>query len=163
MAGTLYHISVCLNHQIRTFEVGARETLLHMIREQAGLTGTKCGCNLGECGACTVILDKKAVNSCCVLAQQADGSEVVTIEGLGTQEHPHPLQRAFADVGAIQCGFCTPGMILSAKALLDRIPSPSHEEIRDALSGNLCRCTGYEKIIQAVELAAKIINGDVMG
>ena len=153
-------IQVSLNGQVRAFQVEPQETLLHLIREQAGLTGTKCGCDLGECGACTVILDGRAVNSCCVLACQTDGRQVTTIEGLGTPERPHPLQRAFADAGAIQCGFCTPGMILSAKALLDETPSPSREEIRSALSGNLCRCTGYAKIVEAVELAVQYIAAE---
>ncbi|WP_369283826.1 (2Fe-2S)-binding protein [Oscillibacter sp. GMB15532] len=148
-------ITVRLNHELRTFNTDAQETLLHLIREKARLTGTKCGCDLGECGACTVILDGRAVNSCCVLAEQVNGREVETIEGIGTLEHPHPLQQAFMDAGAIQCGFCTPGMILSAKALLDHTPHPSRADIQKAMSGNLCRCTGYTKIIEAVELAAE--------
>ena len=147
-------ITVHLNHEPRTFDVDPHETLLHLLREKARLTGTKCGCDLGECGACTVILDGRAVNSCCVLAEQVNGRRVVTIEGLGTLASPHPLQQAFVDTGAIQCGFCTPGMILSAAALLNRNPSPGRAEIQKALSGNLCRCTGYTKIIEAVELAA---------
>lgn len=147
-------ITVDLNHQLRTFTVEPQETLLQLVRNRAKLTGTKCGCDLGECGACTVILDGRAINSCCVLAQQVDGHMVETIEGIGTAEHPHPLQQAFIDAGAIQCGFCTPGMILSAKALLDRSPNPSEDEIQLAMSGNLCRCTGYTKIIEAVQLAA---------
>lgn len=148
-------ITIQLNHELRTFTAEPQETLLHLIREKAKLTGTKCGCDLGECGACTVILDGRAVNSCCVLAQQVNGHEVETIEGISTPEHPHPLQQAFMDAGAIQCGFCTPGMILSAKALLDRNPHHSRAEIQKALSGNLCRCTGYSKIIEAMELAAE--------
>lgn len=148
-------ITVYLNHEPRAFDVEPRETLLHLIREKARLTGTKCGCDLGECGACTVLLDGRAINSCCVLAEQVDGRRVETIEGIGAAGAPHPLQQAFMDAGAIQCGFCTPGMILSAKALLDRSPNPSRAEIREALSGNLCRCTGYAKIIEAVELAAE--------
>ena len=148
-------ISITLNGAPRSFAVEPRETLLFLIRERAGLKGTKCGCELGECGACTVLLDGLPVNSCCVLAEQADGHAVETIEGLGTAERPHPLQTAFVEAGAIQCGFCTPGMILSAKALLDSVPQPSDAEIRAALSGNLCRCTGYEKIVAAVRLAAE--------
>ncbi len=148
-------ITLNLNHTVRSFTVEPQETLLHLIREKAGLTGTKCGCNMGECGACTVILNGRAVNSCCVLAEQAHGCTVETIEGIGSAGHPHPLQQAFVDAGAIQCGFCTPGMILSAKALLDRNPDPSEEDIRLAMSGNLCRCTGYTKIIDAVALAAQ--------
>ena len=152
-------ISLRLNGRERRFRVEERETLLRVLRERAGLTGAKKGCDLGECGACTVILIGRAVNSCCVFAVQADGGTVETIEGLGTPDKPHPLQRAFIDAGAIQCGFCTPGMILAAKALLDREPHPSREAIRRALSGNLCRCTGYEKIERAVELAAEAISG----
>ena len=154
-------ISLRLNGRERRFRVEERETLLRVLRERAGLTGAKKGCDLGECGACTVILNGRAVNSCCVFAVQADGGTVETIEGLGTPDKPHPLQRAFIDAGAIQCGFCTPGMILAAKALLDREPHPSREAIRRALSGNLCRCTGYEKIERAVELAAEAISGRV--
>ncbi len=152
-------ISLRLNGRERRFRVEERETLLRVLRERAGLTGAKKGCDLGECGACTVILNGRAVNSCCVFAVQADGGSVETIEGLGTPDKPHPLQQAFIDAGAIQCGFCTPGMILAAKALLDREPHPSREAIRRALSGNLCRCTGYEKIERAVELAAEAISG----
>lgn len=147
-------ITVHLNHEPRTFDVNPHETLLHLLREKARLTGTKCGCDLGECGACTVILDGRAVNSCCVLAEQINGRRVETIEGLGTPASPHPLQQAFMDTGAIQCGFCTPGMILSAAALLSQNPTPGKADIQKALSGNLCRCTGYAKIIEAVELAA---------
>ena len=146
-------VTITLNGTRRTFEAEPQETLLHLLREKEGLTGVKCGCELGECGACTVIYNGRAVNSCCVLAEQADGSDVVTIEGIGTAEHPHPLQQAFIDAGAIQCGFCTPGMILSAKALLDRNPHPDEDTIRAALSGNLCRCTGYSKIVEAIQLA----------
>lgn len=152
-------ISLRLNGRERRFRVEERETLLRVLRERAGLTGAKKGCDLGECGACTVILNGRAVNSCCVFAVQADGGTVETIEGLGTPDKPHPLQQAFIDAGAVQCGFCTPGMILAAKALLDREPRPSRSAIRQALSGNLCRCTGYEKIEQAVERAAEVISG----
>lgn len=153
-------VTLTLNHERRSFEAEPQETLLHLLREKARLTGVKCGCELGECGACTVIYNGRAVNSCCVLAEQADGSDVVTIEGIGTADEPHPLQQAFMDAGAIQCGFCTPGMILSAKALLDRVPHPDEETIREALSGNLCRCTGYSKIIEAVQLAVKYMDGE---
>ena len=150
-------VSFILNGHPRTFSVDDAETLLQLIRERARLTGTKCGCEMGECGACTVLLDGKAVNSCCIPAVMVEGRQVTTIEGIGTPEQPHPLQQAFMEAGAIQCGFCTPGMILSAKALLDTNPHPSREEIRAALSGNLCRCTGYQKNIHAVELAVDII------
>ena len=153
-------ITVCftINGTEASFEVRPEETLLEVIRDRCGLTGTKKGCDLGECGACTVIMDKKAVNSCCILAVQAEGCHITTIEGIGTKEHPHPLQQAFVDAGAIQCGFCTPGMIMAAKALLDENPAPSRQQIREALSGNLCRCTGYTKIEEAVNLAAEAMR-----
>lgn len=134
--------------------VDAHRTLLEVIRDEIGLTGTKNGCEQGECGACTVLLDGDPVNSCLVLAHEADGHEIITIEGLAEGTELHPVQRAFVETGAIQCGFCTPGMVLSAKALLDRHPDPSREEILDGLKGNLCRCTGYVKIIEAVEAAS---------
>jgi len=124
-------------------------TLLVALRD-LGYTDVKNGCEKGDCGACAVLLDGKPVNSCLVLAWQADGAEIVTNAGLGTLDHPHPLQTAFADTGAVQCGYCTPGIIISAKALLDTNPHPSDKEIREALSGNLCRCTGYDHIIEAV-------------
>ena len=155
----LVEIVIFLNGAERRFYVEPKETLLHVLRERASLTGAKKGCDMGECGACTVILNGRAVNSCCVFAVQADGGTVETIESLGTPDQPHPLQQAFIDAGAIQCGFCTPGMIMAAKALLDRVPHPSREDIRQALSGNLCRCTGYQKIEQAVTLAAEAIAG----
>jgi carbon-monoxide dehydrogenase small subunit len=139
--------------------VAQNQTLVQFLREDLGLTGTKHGCGLGDCGACTVILDGKAVNSCLVLAIQANGSEVLTIEGLAEKGKLHPLQQAFVDKGAIQCGFCTPGMILSAKALLEEKPNPTELEIRTALSGNLCRCTGYQKIVEAIDDAAKVMSG----
>lgn len=150
-------IQLCLNGRARSFAVEDGETLLHVLREKARLTGAKKGCDLGECGACTVILNGRAVNSCCVLALEADGGTVETIEGIGTPEHPHPLQQTFIDAGAIQCGYCTPGMIMAAKALLDREPHPTREAIHEAMSGNLCRCTGYTKIEAAIEAAADII------
>ena len=128
-------------------------TLLQALRD-LGYTDVKNGCEKGDCGACAVLLDGKAVNSCLVLAWQADQSEIVTNAGLGTMDHPHPLQEAFADTGAVQCGYCTPGMIVAARALLDRNPHPSEDEIRAAISGNLCRCTGYGQIIKAVQMAA---------
>ena len=124
-----HKIELMLNGQRRSFSVETEETLLHVLREKAGLTGTKKGCDLGECGACTVIMNGCAVNSCCVFAVEADGGTVETIEGIGTPEHLHPLQQAFIDAGAIQCGYCTPGMIMTAKALLDRTPHPTREEI----------------------------------
>lgn len=136
--------------------VGDEETLLETLRQRLGLTGTKQGCDLGDCGSCTVLLDGKPVLSCLTLAADAQGREIVTIEGLSQGEELHPVQRAFHEAGAVQCGFCTPGMVLTAKALLDVNPTPDRETIRGALSGNLCRCTGYVKIVNAVENAAKI-------
>ncbi len=138
--------------------VSPNQTLVQFLRDDLGLTGTKHGCGLGDCGACTVILDGKAVNSCLVLAVQANGGEILTIECLAENGVLHPLQQAFVDKGAIQCGFCTPGMILSAKALLDEKPNPTELEIRTAISGNLCRCTGYQKIVEAIDEAAKVIR-----
>ena len=136
--------------------------LLDFLREALKLTGTKEGCGEGECGACTVIIDGKAVNSCLVLAPEIDGKEVITVEGLERDGRLHPLQESFIEKGAIQCGFCTPGMLMSAKALLDRNPDPSDEEIMEAIEGNLCRCTGYYKIVQAIRAAAeKLKNGEV--
>jgi aerobic carbon-monoxide dehydrogenase small subunit len=138
--------------------VESNRTLLQFLREDLGLTGTKHGCGLGDCGACTVILDGKPVNSCLVLAVQANGKDVLTIEGLAANGRLHPIQQSFVDKGAIQCGFCTPGMILSAKALLDENPKPSELEIRTAISGNLCRCTGYQKIVEAIGEAADVLS-----
>jgi carbon-monoxide dehydrogenase small subunit len=153
-------ISFLLNGEATEVEVEDHWTLLHLIREVLGLTGTKEGCGSGECGACTVIVDGKAVNSCLYLAIEADGKDILTIEGLAEPDGTlHPLQRAFVEQGAIQCGFCTPGMILTAKALLDENPNPTEEEIRHALAGNLCRCTGYIQIFQAVKAAAESIKG----
>ncbi len=126
-------------------------TLLRVLREKLGLTGTKKGCEQGDCGACTVLLDGKPVNSCLVLALQAEGKEVETIEGMGTAENLHLLQKSFIQNGAVQCGFCTPGMLLSALALLRKNPKPTVQEIRRAISGNLCRCTGYAKIVKAIQ------------
>jgi len=136
----------------KDYEIAVRpnQTLAEVIRNDIGLTGTKKGCEVGECGTCTVILDGKPVNSCLVLAVQANGKHVLTIEGLETDQGLHPIQQAFVDKGAIQCGFCTPGMILSAKSLLDQNPTPDGKEIRTAISGNLCRCTGYQKIVEAI-------------
>jgi aerobic carbon-monoxide dehydrogenase small subunit len=133
-------------------------TLLEVLRRDLGLKGTKRGCDQGHCGACTVILDGKAVNACMVLAVQADGKRVTTIEGLSSGDRLHPLQEAFVEEGALQCGFCTPGMILSAKALLDKARDPSEQEIREALSGNLCRCSGYVTIVKAVRKAAVAVR-----
>ena len=130
-------------------------TLLKLLRERLGLTGTKEGCGIGECGACTVLLDGTPVNACLILAPKVNGKEILTIEGLGNRDRLHPLQRSFVDHGAVQCGFCTPGILMSSKALLEKNPSPTREEIKDAISGHLCRCTGYHQIIEAIEAAKK--------
>ncbi len=147
-------ITLNVNGQPRTLTTPANRTLLQALRDDLGLTGVKDGCSEGECGACTVLLDGRPVNACLVLAAQADGCTVVTIEGLGTREHPHPLQTAFVEEGAVQCGYCIPGVIMSAYALLRENPQPTDEEIRTAIAGNLCRCTGYTKIVAAVKRAA---------
>jgi len=135
--------------------VAPNRTLTQVLREDLGLTGTKHGCGVGDCGSCTVLLDGRPVNSCLVLAVQAHSRQITTIEGVADGRNLHPIQEAFVEKGAIQCGFCTPGMILSTKALLDRKENPSREEIRKALSGNLCRCTGYQKIEEAVAAASE--------
>jgi len=139
-------------------EIEPWRTLLEVLRETLGLTGTKKSCNEGECGACTVLMDGKPVASCLVLAFDAQDKEIVTIEGLSDGERLHPLQEAFVKHGAIQCGFCTPGMVLSAKALLDRYPAPTALEVRKAISGNLCRCTGYQQIVDAILSASKAMG-----
>ena len=154
-----YKIEIFLNGESCSFAVSEDETLLDTIRVKAGLEGCKRGCYSGECGACTVLLDGQPVNSCSYLSVQADGRSVVTIEGLTKGTELHPVQQAFYDAGAVQCGYCIPGMVLSAKALLDKNPAPSSDEIRKALSGNLCRCTGYTKIEEAVKLAAERLGG----
>lgn len=144
-----------VNGQDIELDIEPMATLLDILREQLGLTGTKKGCGAGDCGACTVIMDKKAILSCLTPAMQVTGREITTVEGLSRNGELHPLQEAFIECGAVQCGFCTPGMLLSAKALLDQNPSPTQEEVRMAISGNLCRCTGYKKIIDAIMLASK--------
>ncbi|MCO1600821.1 (2Fe-2S)-binding protein [Desulfosporosinus nitroreducens] len=148
-------VSLTVNGRPSAVQIDESRTLLYLIREVLGLKGSKEGCGEGVCGACTVLLDGQAVNACLVLAVQAEGKDLYTIEGLGAEENLHPLQKAFIEVGAVQCGYCTPGMIISAKALLDKNSNPSEVEIRRGLSGNLCRCTGYQKIIDAVRLASK--------
>jgi carbon-monoxide dehydrogenase small subunit len=144
-------INLKVNGKDHELAVEANQVLVDVLRYDLELTGTKKGCGTGECGACTVILNGKPVNACLVLAIQANGAEILTIEGLRPEQGLHPLQQAFVDKGAIQCGFCSPGMILTASNLLQRNPSPTEEEIRTALSGNLCRCTGYQKIVEAVQ------------
>jgi carbon-monoxide dehydrogenase small subunit len=148
-------INLKVNGKNHELAVDANQTLVDLLRYDLGLTGTKKGCGTGECGSCTVILNGKPVNSCLVLAIQANGAEILTIEGLKPPQGLHPLQQAFVEKGAIQCGFCTPGMILSANNLLQRNPNPTEAEIRTALSGNLCRCTGYQKIVEAVQSVNK--------
>ena len=149
-----YPIQLTVNGELKRTEVSAKETLLHVLREKLGHTEVKEGCGKGDCGACAVLLNGKAINACLTLALQAHNQEVVTIRGIGTPERPHPLQTSFIKHGAIQCGFCTAGMITAAKAFLDQNPSPSRDEIRAGISGNLCRCTGYTKIIDAIEEVA---------
>ena len=150
-------IQLTVNGVSHDLLVDPNRTLTQVIREDLGLTGTKQGCEVGDCGACTVILDDKPVNSCLLLAVQANGHTITTIEGLADPQGLHPLQSAFVTEGAIQCGFCTSGMILSAKALLDQDQDPTRQDIREAISGNLCRCTGYQKIVDAIEVAAGIV------
>ena len=144
-----------VNHRLN---VAPGTTLLEVLREQLNLKGTKHGCGNGECGACTVIMDGKAVNACLVLAVRANNKRISTIEGIASNEGLHPIQKEFIDNGAVQCGFCNPGMIVSAKALIDEIPKPDRDDIKEALSGNLCRCSGYQKIFQAVSKASQSMN-----
>ena len=154
------HIIFQLNGITREVLVDPNQTLVRMLRDDLGLTGTKNGCGEGDCGSCTVLLDDEPVNSCLMLAAQVDGHKVTTIEGLADGDKLHPLQTSFIENGAIQCGFCTPGMILSATALLEQQPDPSELDIRTAISGNLCRCTGYQKIVEAVKAVATDCQGE---
>jgi carbon-monoxide dehydrogenase small subunit len=147
-------ISLKVNGREREVDVEARTTLLDMVRDQLGLTGAKLGCDIQVCGACTLLLDGKPVSACSVLAVDADGCDILTIEGLGNKDSLHPLQESFMEFGALQCGYCTSGFILTAKALLDECPQPSDEQIRDYLAGNFCRCGCYQEIVQAVKNAA---------
>lgn len=153
-----YPLSFKLNGRMVHVEAPAYVNLLDLLRDTLNVTGPKFGCAQGDCGACTVLLDGEPVNSCLVLALTVEGREVVTIEGIGVPGHPHPLQQAFVDHNGAQCGFCTPGMILSAKALLDENHHPTRQEVTEALEGNICRCTGYQKITEAVLAAAESIS-----
>ena len=146
-----YTISLIVNGSREVLDVPGNMTLLQLLREKLALTGTKNGCEAGECGACTVLVDEEPVNSCMILAVEADGCTVITVEGLAPEGKLSPLQQAFVDHNAVQCGYCTPGMLMSATALLRRNPSPTRSEIQEALVGNLCRCTGYVRIIDAIE------------
>lgn len=149
-------LNLTVNDKKYTVEVNPNQRLVDFLRDELNLTGTKEGCGVGECGACTVIMNGRIVNSCLVLAAQAEGAVITTIEGVkGSEGELHPIQQAFIEKGAVQCGYCTPGMVLSTKALLDKNPAPNVEEIKEGISGNLCRCTGYQQIIEAVQEAAK--------
>lgn len=150
-----YPLTMTLNGQKVTMEIEPSDLLAYVLRDKLGLTGTKIGCDEGECGACTVILDGQAVASCLLPAMKADGCEVVTVEGLAEDGELDPLQQAFIDKGAVQCGYCTPGLLMSARALLDENPHPSEQDIKDAIAGNLCRCTGYLKIVEAIKEVAR--------
>ena len=155
------HLALSVNGEEREVSFPPHFTLLEVLRESLALTGTKHGCELGECGACAVLLDGKAMLSCLVLGAQCEGREILTIEGVaGDSSELHPLQAAFADLGGAQCGYCTPAMVLTAKELLDHEPKPSRERIAEALAGNLCRCTGYLQIVDAVEQAASVMRGE---
>jgi len=151
-------VELKVNGEPRSAEVPPETTLLALLREYFNLTGAKLGCDVGDCGACTVLVDGMSVNACLMLAGQANGQDVLTIEGLADSEQLHPIQQAFEDLASLQCGFCGPGIILSAKTLLDENPNPTIPEIRDALSGNLCRCTGYTKIVEAVADAGRLMQ-----
>jgi carbon-monoxide dehydrogenase small subunit len=156
------HISFTLNGEPAEVAFAPHKTLLEVLREDLALTGTKHGCELGECGTCTILVDGKSILSCLMLGLDAEGRDVETIEGMAEGSELHPLQDTFADLGAAQCGYCSPGFLLVAKELIEKSPKPSREEIKEALSGNLCRCTGYLKIYEAVELAAARMRGEEM-
>jgi carbon-monoxide dehydrogenase small subunit len=151
-------IALTLNGESTQVAFDPYKTLLEVLREDLNLPGTKHGCELGECGACAVLVDGTPTLSCLLLALECDGRDVVTVEGLASDGRLHPLQDAFADLGGAQCGYCTPGLLVTAKALLERNPSPSGEQIREALAGNICRCTGYQQIVEAVQAAAAILT-----
>lgn len=152
----LHRITLIVNGEYETATVPSQLTLLQLLREELVLTGTKNGCAAGECGACTVLVNGEAVNSCLTLAVECDGAQITTIEGLGNDSQLDPVQQAIIAAGGVQCGFCTPGVLISARALLNRNPQPSEAEIRDALVGNLCRCTGYVRIVESVKEAARL-------
>jgi carbon-monoxide dehydrogenase small subunit len=156
------HISFTLNGERSEVAFAPHKTVLEVLREDLGLTGTKHGCELGECGTCTVLVDGRSILSCLMLGLDAEGRSVTTIEGMAENGRLHPLQDTFADLGAAQCGYCSPGFLLAAKELIEKSPHPSRDEIKEALSGNLCRCTGYIKIYEAVELAAARLRGEEM-
>jgi carbon-monoxide dehydrogenase small subunit len=150
-----HQINVTVNGVTEQVVVPSNMTLMRMLRESLALTGTKNGCSAGECGACTVLINGEPVNSCMVLAVECDGSEIVTVEGLAGDQQLDPIQETMIEAGGVQCGFCTPGILISSRALLDRNPNPSEDEIREALVGNLCRCTGYVRIIESIKAAAR--------
>ena len=156
------HITLTLNGETAEVAFAPHKTLLEVLREDLGLIGTKHGCELGECGTCTVLVDGRPILSCLFLGLDAEGRQVTTIEGMAENGRLHPLQDTFADLGAAQCGYCSPGFLLAAKELIEKSPRPSRDEIKEALSGNLCRCTGYIKIYEAVELAAARMRGEEM-
>jgi len=158
-----YHvINLTINGGLEQVRVPSNMTLMRMLREGLALTGTKNGCSAGECGACTVLLNGEPVNSCMVLAAECDGAEVITVEGLAVDGQLSPVQAAMVQAGAVQCGFCTPGVLITARALLDRNPDPSEDEISEALVGNLCRCTGYLRIIESIQQAARLKAAEIM-
>ncbi|HKI48844.1 MAG TPA: (2Fe-2S)-binding protein [Desulfobacteria bacterium] len=159
-AGRMIPIRFTLNGEKRNLEVGAAETALYVIRERLFQKGTKEGCGIGECGACTIVVDGKSVNACLMAAPQLDGRVVMTVEGLGDKEKLHPLQEAFLDHHGVQCGFCTPGLLMSAQALITKTPHPTEEQVVEAVSGNLCRCTGYQQIVDAIGDGAKKTGGE---
>lgn len=156
------NINLKVNGEIYAIQVDSKDMLVDVIRDKVGLTGTKEGCGTGECGACTVLINGEPVNSCLYLAIRAEGKEILTIEGLGNPASLHPLQQAFVENGAVQCGFCAPGMLLSAHALLVKNPNPSELEIRKGISGNICRCSGYVKVIKSIQQAAARLQQDAV-
>ena len=155
-----HHVSAVINGEPTEFLCETQQTLLDSLRDEIGLTGSKEGCASGDCGACSVIVDGRLVCSCLMLACEADGTEITTIEGIAQGDHLHPVQQKFLEHAALQCGFCTPGLIVASKALLDENPNPTEEEARYWLAGNLCRCTGYDKVIRAVMDAAEVMRGE---